>query len=345
MPKKTTDRNKSRRQTPWDALDELTPTQEFISKQHEEHYMQRHPKLNETGEVDLINSFRPKECPYCGNARFQKYGHTRIGVQRYKCSNAECHQTFLSTTGTIFDEHKISISEWIEYCSNIFRHVTVNADSWNNKNAFETSKYWLEKLFLQLDDYQSGIMVSGRVWLDETYYSVMLRDRVLKEDGSSPRGLSRNKICIGVATDKKNTVIIAEGFGKPSQKMSYESFITHIAPGSTLVHDKESTHKKLIKELGLKNEEYSAKDLKGLEDFENPLDPVNHIHYLIKRFLYAHSGFERSQIQSYLNLYSFVLNPPSEKLEKVEALLNLAFEKPKLLRYRDMYAVNRDFDG
>ena len=168
-------------------------------------------------------------------------------------------------------------------------------------------------------------------------------DYLQNEDGTNPRGLSKNKICIGVATDKKNTVIIAEGFGKPSQKMSYDAFITHIQPGSVLVHDKESTHKKLIKELNLVNEEYAAKDLKGLEDFENPLDPVNHLHYLIKRFLYAHSGFDRRQIQAYLNLYSFVLNPPFDRLEKVDIILNLVFQNPKLLRYRNRTSVNKGF--
>ena len=79
------------------------------------------------------------------------------------------------------------------------------------------------------------------------------------------------------------------------------------------------------------------------EDLDNPLDPVNNIHYLVKRFLYAHGGFRRSQVQSYLNLYSFILNPPSDKLEKVDKLLNLAFENPKLLRFRDRYTVNREF--
>ncbi len=53
MKESSTDRNKSRRKTPWDKRPELTPTQEFISKQYEEHYMQRHPKLEETGEVEL----------------------------------------------------------------------------------------------------------------------------------------------------------------------------------------------------------------------------------------------------------------------------------------------------
>ena len=125
--------------------------------------------------------------------------------------------------------------------------------------------------------------------------------------------------------------------------MSYDSFIAHIQPGSTFVPDKELTHKKLVNELSLDSEEYSAKALRGMDDSENPIDPVNHIHYMIKRFLYAHSGFDRSQIQAYLNLYAFVINPPSDKLEKVEKLLNLVFENPKLLRYRDMYAANRGF--
>ena len=341
--KHTSDRYKSRLKTPWDSEDELTASQCFISRHYKEHYMQRHPNLGETGEAELINSYVPAKCPHCGSLSFQKYGHTRIGVQRYKCTSNECKQTFLPTTGTIFDEHRISISEWIEYCLNIFRNVTITADSWNNKNAFSTSRYWLEKLFLLLEGYQDNIVVSDKVWLDETYYGIMLRDRTQNEDGTNPRGLSKNKICVGVATDKKNTVIIAEGFGKPSHKMSYDTFITHIKPGSTLVHDKESTHKKLVKELELVSEEYTAKDLKGLEDFENPLDPVNNLHYLIKRFLYAHSGFDRSQIQGYLNLYSFVLNPPADRLKKVDKILNLAFENPKLLRYRDRTTVNKGF--
>ena len=108
---KHTDRSQSRRVTPWDDILETTPSQNFIQKHYREHYMQRHPKLDETGEVELINSYIPGKCPYCTNTAFQKYGHTRIGVQRYKCKNAECGQTFLPTTGTIFDEHRISMRD------------------------------------------------------------------------------------------------------------------------------------------------------------------------------------------------------------------------------------------
>ena len=82
-------------------------------------FEQRHPRLEETGEVELINTYVPRKCPYCGCEEFSRFGHTRIGVQRYKCKGEGYGQTFLPTTGTIFDEHRISISEWIEYCLNI----------------------------------------------------------------------------------------------------------------------------------------------------------------------------------------------------------------------------------
>lgn len=327
-------RSKSRRTTPWDDSPRPTPVQRFIKVHYQTRYEERHQPLDETGEAEMINSFEPKHCPFCQSESFIKYGHDRNGINRYKCV---CGKSFKPTTGTIFDSRKIGICEWIEYCLNIFRYVSLNADSWNNRNDISTSKYWLEKLFLTLENSQSNVVLSGTVWLDETYYSLMLRDRIRDENGNLLRGLSRNQICIGVATDKKHTICFFEGFGKPSQKRSYETFKDHIASGSTLIHDKEKAHKKLIEKLELKCVSYSSSDLKGLADSENPLDPVNRIHCLLKMFLNAHSGFCRDEIQDYLNLYSFVINSPSDHLEKVEKIINLVFENPKSLKYRDQF--------
>ena len=266
--------------------------------------------------------------------RLCEIGYDSNGIRRYKCT---CGKKFKPTTGTIFDSRKISVSEWIEYCLNIFRYISLNADSWNNRNAITTSKYWLEKLFLTLDGYQNDIVLSGDVWLDETYYAVIMRDRKQDAKGNQLRGLSRNQICIGVATDKTHTVCFMEGYGKPSQKSSFDAFKDHIAPGSTLIHDKEITHRLLVKKLSLKSITYSSKDLKGLADSENPLNPVNRIHFLLKLFLNSHSGFNRDELQGYLNLYAFTINPPEEPLEKVENIINLVFQNPKSLRYRDNF--------
>ena len=96
-------------------------------------------------------------------------------------------------------------------------------------------------------------------------------------------------------------------------------------------------YKKLVEKLSLKSKAFSSKDLKGLADSENPLNPINRVHCLLKMFLNAHSGFSRDDLQGYLNLYAFVINQPYEPLEKVEKLINLAFERPKLLRYREQF--------
>ena len=329
-------RNRSRKITPWDNNETKTRTQEFLQMHYVARYEERHPSIKDSGEADMINSYIPSVCPYCESDSFIRKGFDPNGIIRYRCS---CGRTFKPTTGTIFDSRKIPVSEWIEYCLNIFRYISLNADSWNNRNALSTSKYWLEKLFLTLDNTQKNIVLSGNVWLDETYYALMMRDRERDENGNLLRGLSRNQICIGVATDKKQTVCFVEGFGKPSQKRSYDTFKDHIAPGSTLIHDKEKTHKRLVNKLNLKSISYSSAELKDLADSENPLDPVNRIHCLLKMFLNAHSGFSRDELQGYLNLYSFVINPPADHLEKVEKIINLVFGNPKSLKYRDQFGI------
>ena len=107
-----------------------------------------------------------------------------------------------------------------------------------------------------------------------------------------------------------------------------------------MIHDKETTHRKLIKELSLKSVCYSSSELKKLADSENPLNPVNRTHNLLKMFLNAHSGFSREDLQGYLNLYSFVINAPENHLKKVEKIINLVFENPKSFKYREQFRVN-----
>ena len=333
------DRLKSRRKTPWDGEGDLTSTQEFLKQYYSQHYADRHRTVGDSGEAEMINSYMPAKCPFCASEKFKRSGHTKSGIQRYMCG---CGKTFLSTTGTIFDEHRISISEWMEYCLNLFRHVSITADSWSNKNAFATSRYWLQKLFLTLESVQNSIVLADCVWLDETFYSVRSENIVRKEGGDKLRGVSRNQICIGVATDKQHTIFLVEGTSKPSQKKTLEAFRDHIKLGSTLIHDRESSHAKLIRELSLKSVAYGSKDMKGLSDKENPMNPVNRAHAILKKFLNTHSGFDRNDLQGYLNLFAFVTNPPDVLLEKVELVIKTAFENPKLLRYRDFFPCNKE---
>jgi len=322
---------------------DITPTQAYIKERHKEHYDNHHKSLKDDDEATPINSRTPHRCPRCKGEDFKRYGFNANRIQVYKCNI--CHSKFTVLTNTIFDSHKLPISEWIEFLYNLFSYVSLNAGSWNNKNAFTPSKYWLEKVFLLVKAYQQTLVLKGRVVLDETYYPVESTDFII-EDGRKLRGLSRNQICIGAACDATHVYCVKEGNGKPSQMKTLDAFLGHIAKGSTLVHDKEKTHKKIIDTLELKSETYLAESIKKLKDPENPLQRVNRIHFLLKRFLSAHTGFKREEIEGYINLFSFVMNPPDEKLEKVGVLMDLGLQCSQILRFRDAFSRNNEgFEG
>ncbi|MBR2788044.1 MAG: hypothetical protein IKD94_02665 [Erysipelotrichaceae bacterium] len=126
-----------------------------------------------------------------------------------------------------------------------------------------------------------------------------------------------------VKFDKVNFLGKSEGLGiQTSYKKTYDTFIDHIEKGSTLIHDKERCHNILIEPLSLTSLAYNSKECKNLEDEDNPLQPINDQCNLLKQFLNSHRGFSREYLQDYLNLYAFMNNPPYDKLEKIEYLIN-----------------------
>jgi len=105
---------KSRRKTPWEGNEKLTPTQRFLKENIalrttlDMRYKNDHRKVSESGEAEMVNAYIPVKCPFCDSEKFKKNGYTDSGVQRYRCV---CRKTFLPTTGTIFDDHKLSVGE------------------------------------------------------------------------------------------------------------------------------------------------------------------------------------------------------------------------------------------
>lgn len=324
----------SRRKTPWDDSKHLSSTQRFIKKKYETNYKNKHPKLSKTNEANLINSVIVNKCPYCDSSHFKKYGKTSNEIQRFYCQ--ECNKTFTAITSTIFDNHKIAITEWVEFCLDILNYSSTSLLSKVNKNAINTSIYWLHKLFVILRNYQKDIILDKDVYIDETFYSIVYRKRQ-QNDGKFLRGLSKDKFCIGIGCNNKYTIAILEGMGKPSEASTKAAFLEHIKAGSTLIHDDEKSHKVLVKELCLSNISYKSKNLKNLDDNDNPLNPINRKCDLLKKFLYSHSGFSRDDLQDYLNLFCFIVNGPHNKLKKVEILLDKALNTKITLKYRDLY--------
>jgi len=89
------------------------------------------------------------QCKYCGSPLIRKEGYSDKEIRRYRCK--ECGKRFNILTNTIFDSHKLSLSEWMGFLLDIFGFGSFNLTSKVNRNANNTTKYWISKVFLLLD--------------------------------------------------------------------------------------------------------------------------------------------------------------------------------------------------
>ena len=324
----------------WDESDHKTRSQKLISSTVHEWYDAKH-RISGKEEIELINSINVSCCPHCGSLDFVFNGHYRNGVRRFLCR--DCRRSFNPLTNTIFDSKKIPISERIEYLIHLFEFHSINTSARDNRNASSTGKYWLYEIFEVLKHYQDDIILSGEITLDETFFSVIESKRQKKEDGKEYRGISRNKLCVAAARDDSGHVILlCENTSKPSFRSTWNTMGSHICQGSHLIHDGEKSHKVLIEKLNLSDTVYDADEIKKLKDEDNPLDPINEIHSLAKRFMRAHGGYNRDDLQDWLNLISFILNDPKDRYDKIDLFLNMALSSPLRVKYRAVMSKKDD---
>lgn len=318
---------------PWEESEQLTNTQTLISSTIHEWYDAKH-RITSDEEISLINNLNKKHCPYCGASNIVKNGFYKNGIQRYKCKF--CGKRFSPLTNTIFEGKKIPISEWIEYLIHLFEFHSVKSTARDNRNSQSTGKYWLYKIFAVLKNIQDDVILEGKIYLDETFFPI-IKSKEVTVDGKKLRGISRNKIGVVVAFDNHgNYLLIVENTSKPSDASTWKALGSHIKKGSHLIHDGEKSHGVLIRKLGLTSEVYPSDVTNKRKDKDNPLNPINKIHYLIKRFMKAHGGYDRNNLQDWMNLVYFILSKPSNRFQKIEKFFEIALNSPQRVKFRDV---------
>jgi len=319
---------------PWDKAEEDSVSRKMISATVREWYDAKHKPVS-AEEVALVNSIEISSCRNCGSVRIISYGKYRNGIRRF--FRNDCGRSFSALTGTIFEDRKIPISEWIKYLIHLFEFHSITTSARDNRNAYSTGRYWLAKVFAVLREAQENVVLEGRVYLDETFFTVAESKKKRREDGKEYRGISRNKLCVAAACDEcGHVILIAENTSKPSRKSTWAALGSHIKPESHLIHDGERSHSVLIEKLHLTHEVYDSKELRKIPDEENPLDPVNEIHSLVKRFMKAHGGYDRENLQDWMNLVAFLLSDPRDRYEKIDLFINMALNSTQVVKYRDV---------
>ena len=322
----------SLRQFSWSGNKSKLPSETLIESTALEWYEAKHRKQS-LEEIAFINSIKIYSCPYC-DGPVMKNGHRKDGLQTYKCNN--CGRKSNPLTNTIFDSHKIPISEWIEYLLHLFEFHSVKTSAIDNRNSDTTGRFWLYKVFEVIKNIQKDIVLEGDVYIDEKFLPVIESKKKKDENGNELKGTSRNQISIATGTDKTNSIFIAMRHGTPTDASCWRAYHKHIKEGSTLIHDGEPSHYRLVDDLALKSIVYKSEETKGLKDKDNPLDPINDLHDKLQRFMMTHGGYDRSNIQDWLNLFWFIMNGSKDKYDKVKIFIERAILIRKRIKYRDV---------
>lgn len=322
--------------TPWDGTcdADLTPSQVAVRDSHRSVYEFRHRTLSETGDASFFNRHVRERCPRCGDERVCRWGREADGARRH--GRGACGRTLASPAGTVLEGHKLPVADWAESVGQAFGFESLEAMTREDRRGGATTAWRVARPLAVLRGIQDGVMLSGEARIDEKMHPLAAKDRVGGVAGMG--AYPGDRICIAVGCDDAGRSFMARaGLGKLSKSRCWDAYGGHIERGSRLVHDMENAHSILVDRLGLESVAYRSADLRGLDDAHNPLRRVNHMHFLLREFMRRHSGFRRDRIDDWLNLFSVIVNPPSNRLEKVAMVLDRAMSLPISLPYRGYY--------
>ena len=308
------------------------PLSSLIMSTVNEWHIAKHPAFS-LDEIGLANSLAVAACPECGSRCIVRNGKRPDGILAYLC--LDCGRKFNPLSGTIFDGHKMPVSEWIEFLIHLFQYESLLCSSLDNQNAYNTGRYWLKKVFLILDGYQDGILLSGDVGVDECFLVMKPKDLIVLEGGKKLRGTSHNRHCVYCAADGSGAVLLPYGKGSPSRTGERNTVIPHMVAASSFHDDGDSAHNAIVKDLGLPRTVYPTKCTKGLRDKDDPMDDINSVHREFKRLMTAHGAYGRRNVLGYCNLESFIYAHHGDKAAMVLDMLRRSFECGKVLRYRE----------
>lgn len=248
-------------------------------------------------------------CPRCKSKNFISHGKDKNGTKRLKCK--ECGKTFNALASSQLFASKININAWFAFLECIISGTSTKAACIVAKISLVTGSSWMKKIFKALKEYQKTIILHDTIYIDETFiHEDKSKIYYMEEIGKvrkvpkQPRGISRNKICILVATDTCKSFAEIVCHGRPQKDINYEICKKHIMNEAKVIGDEDTslTH-------ASKNMNWNRTQVKGnTEKSYEILKPVDELCGRLKFFMNKHRGFKKHLLQDFLNLFIFIDN-------------------------------------
>jgi transposase-like protein len=140
----------------------------------------------------------PARCPRCGHAHVVRKGHGRKGAQVWLCRG--CERTFTARTNRVIALSKLDASTWADFVEGMVEGLPLRKLAERCEVCLKTAWYMRMRVCSVMESRLAPFRCDRgtSVQIDEKYYPVAAKDRVLRADGKQPRGLSRNQVCISL---------------------------------------------------------------------------------------------------------------------------------------------------
>lgn len=251
-------------------------------------------------------------CPHCGSCMIVKNGHTKNGVQTYKCK--ECNKRFNDLTNTIFSKTHLTY-EQIEIFIQCFKDKISLRKTAKRMGVDKNTVFLLRlKLLNSLKNIRNNTKLSGEIESDEYYISINLKgtkpenmprySKPRKSKGTTKRGISKHKICIVSAIDEKDNMFFQiAGTGPLTSKMVTECLTSKLQNIDKIITDCKSSY-----ENDCKKNKWNLVQIKSggyTDENGNNLANINSLHSGLSNFLGHFKGVSSKHLQGYLDWYTF----------------------------------------
>jgi transposase-like protein len=254
-----------------------------------------HPEDSFSSEENFI-------CPHCNSTKTVRNGKSSQGKQRYLCR--DCNKTSIITRNTLMFSSKKSVEQWGRFIESLLNGDPVITNAEKSGISDTTAFRWRIKAFNVIVGFMNNDVLEGTVYLDETLVNKVSKNPNIEHNPNKKRGMSNDKINIACAIDNNsNTIIKVSEYGRIKANTLIDIYKGNIKPNSVVVSDSLRSYHKLMKELDVIWKKIPSKK-KCIDEYN--LDPVNHLHALIKDFLYKYKGVSEKYLQGYLGLFKLV---------------------------------------